>query len=194
MGLKILKKENLFNRIISKLWLKDAYRKIERIEKLIKKDDKILDIGGGLGTVSYLLKTRGYNSEVIDVQDVSIFKEIQPVIYDGTKIPFDDNMFDVALILTVLHHTKSPEIILNEAKRVAKRIIIMEDIYNSLLQKYITFFIDSFANFQFFNHPHSNKSNDEWIGLFKNLNLEVIEYQIEKIAPFIHQVTYLLKS
>ncbi|MFX1340296.1 MAG: class I SAM-dependent methyltransferase [Promethearchaeota archaeon] len=194
MGLKILKKENLFNRIISKLWLKDAYRKIERIEKFLNKEGKILDIGGGLGTVSYLLKKKGYDSKVIDVQDVSIFKDIQPLIYDGIKIPFNDNIFDIALILTVLHHTKSPEIILNEAKRVAKRIIIIEDIYNSLLQKYLTFLIDSFANFQFFNHPHSNKNHNEWIRLFKNLNLEVIEYRIIKTAPFVHQVTYLLKT
>ena len=194
MGLKILKKENLFNRIISKLWLKDAYRKIERIEKFLNKEDKILDIGGGPGTVSYLLKTKGYDLKVIDVQDVSIFKDVQPLIYDGTKIPFDDNRFDIALILTVLHHTNSPEIILNEAKRVAKRIIIIEDIYNSLLQKYFTFLIDSFANFQIFNHPHSNKNHNGWIRLFKNLNIEVIEYRIIKTAPLLHQVTYILKT
>jgi SAM-dependent methyltransferase len=194
MGLKILKKKNLLNTIISKLWLKDAYSKIERIEKFLNKEDKILDIGGGPGTVSYLLKTKGYDSKVIDVQNVSIFKDIQPLIYDGTKIPFDDNIFDIALILTVLHHTKSPEIILNEARRVAKKIIIIEDIYNSLLQKYFTFLIDSLANFQFFNHPHSNKNHDGWIRIFKNLNIEVIEYRIIKIAPFLHQVTYILKT
>ncbi len=194
MGLKILKKRNFFNRIILKLWLKDAYRKIERFEKFLNKEDKILDIGGGLGTVSYLLKKRGYDSEVIDVQDVSIFKDIHPLIYGGTKLPFDDNTYDIALILTVLHHTKSPEIILNEAKRVAKRIIIIEDIYNSLLHKYVLFLIDSFTNFQFFNHPHSNKNHNGWIQLFKNLNIEVIEYRIIKTAPFVHQVTYILKT
>jgi ubiquinone/menaquinone biosynthesis C-methylase UbiE len=194
MGLKILKRQNLINKIISKLWLNDAYRKIEAFEIFLNKNDKIIDIGGGLGTVSYILNKKGFSTIVIDLHDLSIFQEIQPIVYNGTTIPYDDKSFDVALVLTVLHHAKSPEIILNEAKRVAKRIIVIEDVYNSLLQKYITFVIDSFANFQFFNHPHGNKTQNEWTRLFKDLNMEIIECKFQKIAPFIHQTTFFLKT
>jgi ubiquinone/menaquinone biosynthesis C-methylase UbiE len=194
MGLRILKNENILNRIIAKLWIKDGFRKIDRIENFLNEGDKILDIGGGPGTVAYLLKTKGYDINIIDVQDVSIFKEIQPVIYDGVTMPFDDKDFDIALILTVLHHTNFPEEILKEAKRVAKKIIVIEDIYRNSIQKYITYLIDSFANFQFFNHPHNNKSHHEWIRLFNDLNMQLISYHFKKTAPFLHQVTYFLKT
>ncbi|MEJ2278258.1 MAG: class I SAM-dependent methyltransferase [Candidatus Lokiarchaeota archaeon] len=182
------------NKIIAYLWLKDAHRKINRIEKFLKKDYKILDVGGGPGTVCYLLKCMGFNSKTIDIKDLSIFKDIKTLIYDGQKFPFKDNSFDLTLILTVLHHTISPETILSEAKRVSRRIIIIEDIYKNQFQKYFTFLMDSLVNFQFFNHPHNNKNHKNWLESFKKLKLKLLYYQIDRNAPFLYQATYFLET
>jgi ubiquinone/menaquinone biosynthesis C-methylase UbiE len=194
MGLTILNQEKIISRILKKLWLSDAYRKIKRIKDLLNKGDKILDIGGGPGTVCYLLKCLGFNPVSLDIQNTSIHEDVKPIIYDGKKFPFQDKTFDVALILTVLHHTSFPEIIIEEAKRVARRIIIIEDVYNNHLQKYITYFIDSIANLQFFNHPHKNKSHKDWLKIFKRLSLKLVHHKIEHTAPFLHQATYLLEN
>jgi len=70
-------------------------------------------------------------------------------LYDGKKIPYDDDSFDVALLITVLHHTPHPEKILQEAQRVAKKIVLVEDVYSTVFHKYVTYFFDSLVNFEF---------------------------------------------
>ncbi|MCH2440074.1 MAG: class I SAM-dependent methyltransferase [Candidatus Poseidoniia archaeon] len=44
-------------------------------------------------------------------------KGLDPVIFDGKQIPFEDDAFDLAIVLTVLHHTSNPEEVLREAMR-----------------------------------------------------------------------------
>src|SRR5262249_46849264 len=51
--------------------------------------------------------------------------------YDGHRLPFPDDRFDVVTICDVLHHTSSPEAVLNEALRVLRpggRILIKDHI------------------------------------------------------------------
>jgi ubiquinone/menaquinone biosynthesis C-methylase UbiE len=40
---------------------------------------------------------------------MNICPDTKPVLYDGKKMPFKDNVFDAALLITVLHHTPDPE-------------------------------------------------------------------------------------
>lgn len=84
--------------------------------------------------------------------------------------------------MTVLHHTKNPQKIIEEALRVAKRVIIIEDIYNTSFEKYKTFMLDSIFNFEFFTHPHSNKTDIEWKNYFKEKNIKLIytDYWVTK--------------
>ena len=77
--------------------------------------------------------------------------------------------------MTVLHHTKDPDKIIFEALRVAKRVIIIEDIYNSKLEKYKTFLLDSIFNFEFFTHPHTNKTDSGWKEYFSNKNIKLLQ-------------------
>ncbi|MFH1971104.1 MAG: methyltransferase domain-containing protein [Patescibacteria group bacterium] len=117
---------------------------------------------------------------------------MKTIIYNKKKIPYKDNSFDVALILTVLHHTPDPIKIIKEAKRVAKRIIIVEDVYENNFQKLLTFVVDSIINFEFFKHPHSNKSDNEWIQLFKNMGLKLLHKKKKRFdSIFLHSVYYL---
>ncbi|MFO7796622.1 MAG: class I SAM-dependent methyltransferase [Promethearchaeati archaeon] len=182
------------NYIKASLWFADAYRKFNRFEKFLEKDSKILDIGVGPGTLSYLLKCKGFNITSIDIQNLSLFKEIKTIIYDGKIMPFYDNSFDLGLISTVLHHTHDPEEILKEGKRVSKRLIIIEDIYDNKFQKFMTCVIDSISNFQIFNHPHTNKTHSDWLSLFNKLNLKIIYWQIDRVMPFLRQATYILEK
>ena len=147
---------------------------LSRIKSHLPKNKKILDIGCGLGLLSSEIKSKGYDLTAIDVHDISIEENIKPIIYDGSDLPFDKNTFDTALFITVLHHTPSPEKLLQDAAQVSKKIIIMEDIYENTFQKYATYVMDSVVNFEFFGHPHTNKDEEEWLSLFKRNKLKLL--------------------
>ncbi len=191
--MKFIKKNKLFRNFIfnniSKSWAKDKY---QRIKPYLNQDDKILDLGAGKCALSWFLQQNNYQVTAVDVQNLSLCPEIEPIIYDGKKLPFVDDSFDVGLLLTVLHHTPKPKAVLEEIKRVCKEIIIIEDVYYNPVQKYLTYFTDSLFNFEFIGHPHSNKTDKEWQKVFKELNLNLKDRQSEQVLKFFTQITYHL--
>ena len=154
---------------------------VRLVSRYINKKDKILDVGCGACDVAKSLVDSGFDVTALDVKNLSIHKDITPVVYGGEKMPFDNDSFDVAFLITVLHHLKEPEKLLRETKRVSKRIIIIEDIYESNFQKLLTYLMDSLTNFEFIGHPHSNKSDKEWKKEFKKQGLKLLD---SKKEPF----------
>jgi SAM-dependent methyltransferase len=47
--------------------------------------------------------------------------------FDGARIPHDDSSFDVCLFVDVLHHAQDMRSLLAEARRVARRYILIKD-------------------------------------------------------------------
>ncbi len=166
---------------------------VKKIEPYLKKTDRILDIGTGGAHVAKALKDAGYAITPLDIKNKSYFEDVQPILYDGKIMPFQDDSFDVSLLLTVLHHTKDPVAILTEAKRVSKRIIVMEDIHSGLIQKYLTFAMDSALNREFFGHPHSNKTEAEWEAVFYDLGLKILDYKSHDFWRFFTSGTFYLE-
>lgn len=178
-----------------KFALSKAHIKLERLKGLYSTEASILEIGCGNGALSKLLREEEHKVEPIDVENKSFFEEIQPKVYDGKHFPQNINTHDVAQMITMLHHTPQPEMVIKEAMRVSNKLIIMEDIYSSTFQKYITWFTDSIVNWEFSNHPHTNKTDHEWRNLFASLNLKVIETKYHpSFLLFFSQVTYLLEK
>ena len=72
---------------------------------------------------------------------------------------------------------------LDEAIRVtSKKIIIMEDLFESRIEKWLTLIEDSIVNWEFRGHPHNNKSEKEWLKVFKQKNLSVINLNKFKLV------------
>jgi len=180
--------------LIFGLWLKDARFKLARIRKHLKRGERLLDIGTGPGSVCLLLGEEGYDVTPLDVRDRTLTREVEPVIYDGSTLPFQEGSFDTALVLTVLHHTEDPHGILLEAKRVSGKIIIIEDIYTNSFQKYLTYIFDSIFNLEFLDHPHSNKPDSEWKELFSELGLTLKEARYDRFLVFFKQAAYYLEK
>ena len=184
------------NKISRDKILKEGVKRAEclftPIHPHLREDDKIVDVGTGVCAITQYLKNRGYDVTPLDVEDLSFSPQIQPLIYDGITMPFMDNAFDVALIITTLHHTPEPEVILNEAKRVSGRIIIIEDIYDNKLQEYTTKFFDSLFNLEFKNHPHTNRSDAEWKDTFKRAGLQLKCAYYQKVYGVFNLGTYIL--
>jgi SAM-dependent methyltransferase len=143
------------------------------LEELLRTGDRIIHIGAGTCHICSALQDRGFDVTPVDIRNRSYFTQISPIIYDKTRIPYPDNHFDVAMILTVLHHVRDQEGILREAMRVSKRLIVIEDVYANLFGKYLTFFLDSIGNLEFRGHPHSNRMESEWRSFFEGLGLRV---------------------
>jgi len=194
MLIDFLQKNIFFRKLIYKLGNSRAKVIIKEIEKELKNGDKILDIGSGVCNIAEILLKRNFKLIPLDIKNLSFVDGINPIIYDGEKIPFKDKEFDVALIITVLHHTPKSEKILEEAKRVAKKIIVLEDIYTNFFHKHLTFFLDSLVNLEFKNCPHSNKTDEKWKSLFKKLNLNLKKAKYKRIYLFFKNAYYFLTS
>ncbi len=173
---------------------KRAEKMISEIEGYLKKNDRILDIGCGGCHVAKRLQEKGYSVVPLDIENQSSFQEIMPVIYDGKTIPFADDSFGVTLLLTVLHHTQDPVHILTEAKRVSRRIVIIEDLYDGWFQKYLTFVMDSVVNFECIGHPHSNKTKKEWETDFRALNLRISDERSHQFWMFFTSGIFYLEK
>ena len=67
--------------------------------------------------------------------------------FDGRRIPFDDNSFDAALLIDVLHHADDPCSLLRECGRVSRGCVIVKDqVYNRWPEKLILSALDWMGN------------------------------------------------
>lgn len=153
----------------------------------------IIDVGSGTCHIADLLTDKGYKVSPVDVVNLSFSPKTSPLIYDGKKLPFKDRSFDTAILITVLHHTKSPEAILAEASRVAGQVVIIEDIYKNKLHKRLTYSLDSLLNLEFKNHPHTNKTDEQWQQLFRKMSLRLVSISYAKSYFIMHHSIYVLK-
>jgi len=168
----ILRKISITREAIYRAGCKRAEKWMRRIEEYLPKNGRILDIGCGMCAMSKVM-CKKHQVTSLDVKNKSFVKDIKPILYDGKRMPFEEKSFDAALVMFILHHTKHQKQVLEEAKRVSKRIIVMEDIFKSTVHKYWTYFLDSVSNLEFFGHPHSNRKDKEWQQFFAELGLKV---------------------
>lgn len=174
---------------------KRAQTKKELFQKYLPAQSKIIDIGTGSGQFSLILKQDGHQVTSVDIKDKTNTNLITPTVYDGEKLPFDSNSFDISLLITVLHHCPNPEKVFQEAVRVSKsRIFVLEDVYSNSVMKYLTWWMDSLMNLEFFGHPHTNKPEAEWEALFEENRLKVISKKKVTLLFIFSQVAYVLEK
>ena len=157
------KKSSLFARFMHRYMRVKANESFEHIKPYLKKSDKILDVGLGSGTLSCFLKNKNYNITGVDVVNLSLYSDIQPKLYNGKKLPYKDNEFDVALLISVLHHCGTNyenQKVLTEAMRVAKKVIFIEDSFRNELERKVVSITDQVANWEFWKHQYL--TNEEW--------------------------------
>lgn len=130
-------------------------RKAELLLKLSRKHlgapDKIkaLDIGSGIGLVDKLLKHEIKDLYGVDIEEGVIEKakinnpEVNYSRYDGARLPFEDNTFDLAFAINVMHHVPPAmwENFSKEMQRVIKpggiAAVFEHNPYNPLTRKVV---------------------------------------------------------
>jgi SAM-dependent methyltransferase len=88
----------------------------------------LLDVGCGDGTMAADVAARVGAQRLAGI-DVSIRPDaiIQVRDYDGRKLPYPDESFEIVVLADVLHHAEQPEVVLREALRVAERGVALKD-------------------------------------------------------------------
>lgn len=99
-----------------------------QLADLLPPNAAVLDVGCGDGQLTSRVAAlrpdcsfRGL--DVLGRSDTAI-----PVdLFDGQRIPAPDRSVDVVMFVDVLHHTDDPNVLLREARRVARRCVIIKD-------------------------------------------------------------------
>ncbi|MBT3504635.1 MAG: class I SAM-dependent methyltransferase [Piscirickettsiaceae bacterium] len=95
---------------------------LEVAHDYLPSEGRLLEIGAGTGWQAQALQDRGYDVSAIDIALSNLRnKRIWPVTdYDGMKIPFKDNTFDIIFSSNVLEHIPHIFEFQKEMQRVLK--------------------------------------------------------------------------
>lgn len=95
---------------------------------------KVLEVGAGDGSILHFLNEWNFGQELyaLEIADtgVELIKERglsrlkEAKSFDGYKIPYEDDAFDLVILAHVLEHVEHERILIRELKRVAKNIVI----------------------------------------------------------------------
>ena len=174
----LIKNIPLAEKKLRQLYIGRAQQIAPRIIPFISKNDRVLDIGCGTGSIAKLVKiAKSPKMTLADVDHNPICDEFPVVIYDGRTLPFSNNQFSVSLLTAVLHHCANPLRVLDEAIRVTNgKIIVMEDVFTDILGRVITVIGDFVINWEV-HSPFKDKTTDQWLKIFqkKNLKLQHLE-------------------
>jgi SAM-dependent methyltransferase len=176
---------------------------------------KVLDFGSGRGHLAALIARAGFDCYTTDVMDYRgpeagalPFRQMASPV----DVPYADDMFDSAIVKTVLHHVDEADLVplLINLRRVARRLIIEEDTYavpaaslgtasgqidltelNKLdvSEQFQTLvLIDFFGNsvaqgLVDMNFGFQFKQISEWHSLFDSLGFRVVDTEIAGFRP-----------
>ncbi|OQA56122.1 MAG: hypothetical protein BWY42_01162 [Candidatus Omnitrophica bacterium ADurb.Bin277] len=146
-------------------------------EKALSPGSRVLDLGGGWGFYSRPLARRGHESVILDVIRPG-YQKAPVVLYEGERIPFDDESFDAAILITMLHHVPDPEKLLREVRRVTRgKVVVVEDLFHHGLGRFWTICRDRLLNMEFMSHPHQFRKHEEWVRSFERQGFKLVRFE-----------------
>ncbi len=139
---------------------------------------RALDFGGGDGWFARQLMDEGLVEEVVTVdvlrRDETI---VEPVIYDGEALPFEDRSFDLVYAIDTVHHADDPAAALTEAMRCAGGHFVLKDhTYETRRTYWKISVLDELGNRRFgVPSPHHYQRGWEWLETFEREGFELRE-------------------
>ena len=170
-----------------------VHRLCTLISELIPPDSCVLDVGCGDGKISEGITHFRADVDVLGV-DVRAREEsrIPVTTFDGNTLPFESNSFDVVMFVDVLHHTSDPMVLLLEASRVSRRLVLIKDHNDEGLLSTLTLRIMDWIG----NKPHGVAlpfnywKRTQWDAAFSAAGLTPRQYieQLSLYPPVLDQV------
>lgn len=108
---------------------------------------QVLDLGAGEGYVGAVLHERfGAAVTLADVVDFNQ-TDLPLRLYDGARLPFADEAFDVVVLYFVLHHCEDQEAVIREALRVARhQVLVVESVFETARDRWLLERLDRWVN------------------------------------------------
>jgi SAM-dependent methyltransferase len=147
---------------------------------LIPEKASVLDVGCGDGSLSAAIMRRRPDIIIAGLEVlVRDQTHIRVERFDGEVIPYYNKSVDVVMFVDVLHHTKDPMKLLNEATRVAgKAIVIKDHACEGVLDSATLRFMDHVGNA---HHgvalPYNYWSRRKWFEVFARLGLTIAAWK-----------------
>jgi len=98
---------------------------------------KCIDIGSGNGEFS-----NAYKEIYPDAKFYNEDRLLTGIDFEKDKLPYDDNFFNIAFMISLVEHILSPNLLMNELKRVLKKGGVLIIITPNFKYCYRTFFND----------------------------------------------------
>jgi 2-polyprenyl-3-methyl-5-hydroxy-6-metoxy-1,4-benzoquinol methylase len=172
---------------------------VKYLSPYLSDSKEVLDLGASCGRLSNEL-----SKKLPDIHFVGVDTHVQPETfipvkeYDGEKIPFRNNSFDCVMIIDVLHHDKNPIIILQEARRVSRKFILVKDHYwNNRLDFMFLKYADYLGNKQYgIALPYNFLRIADWESMIAETDLKIIKSQKFRYRIFdpTKNIIYLLEK
>ena len=161
--------------IHSKLIFSRRTRVLARhLSQYIVPGSRVLDVGCGDGLIDRMIVEQTRCSiEGIDTI-VRPHTQIPVHAFDGVTLPYENQSFEVVMFVDVLHHTRDPKILLQEAVRVGRMVLIKDHLRNGLLANQTLRLMDWVGNA---HHgvalPYNYLSKSEWEKAFQEVGLRI---------------------
>lgn len=124
---------------------------------------RALDFGSGDGWFAKIWREKDIARNII-ATDVRSREEcfVEPIPYDGRRLPFADRSFDLVCAIDVLHHCPEPEVMMAELLRCADDLVLIKDhTYASKLGWLLLCALDELGNRRF-GVPSPNRYQRRW--------------------------------
>jgi len=151
----------------------------DRIAPLLPKDSTILDVGCGDGRVAESVMHRRPDVRTTGVDVLARrHARINVQLFDGAHLPFGDGAFDVAMFVDVLHHTDDPTVLLREAHRVAKYVILKDHTLRGVGARATLAAMDWIGNAHHgVRLPYNYWTDERWREAFVDVGLEIVHWE-----------------
>lgn len=152
------------------------------LSQMLPSSGSVLDVGCGDGRLGSRLMELNPELRVEGVEvAVRPDTSLTVVPFDGQTLPFPDRSFDCVILVDVLHHTLTPEVLLREARRTARgRVVIKDHTLRGLVSRAILTFMDWVGNRRYkVPLPNNYWTQPQWEKAFQELGLTVTEWRPE---------------
>jgi SAM-dependent methyltransferase len=152
----------------------------DRLASLIPPNSRVIDIGCGDGLIAHAIMKQRADLDIQGVEVLIYDKTHIPIsLFDGTHVQVDDQSCDAALIVDVLHHSDDGEALLSEARRIAKKTIIIKDVVNDgFLADFTLRWMDRLGNERYgVACPFNFWPRRRWLDTFTKLDLALCSWE-----------------
>ena len=166
----------------------------QHLSALIPHCARVLDVGCGDGLLSsQISETR----PDVQIMGLDVFIRSQHYIavaqFDGYTIPHNNSTFDVVMLVDVLHHTQDPMILLHEAARVTRNVIVIKDhLSDGILAGPTLRLMDRIGNARHgVTLPYNHWPQNRWFEAFQQLGLTAAVWKKDlKLYPRLLDVAF----